>query len=285
MQKNISSFSKAFTMLELVFVITILGIISSIGAEIVAQTYQSYLVQRAASRSSVKTEIAATAIINRLTYAIPGTIIGRKGDTYRAVEQLDANDYTILQWVGADNDSFTAYRKPSWSGLADLDASDATHVISPGSDIDNTDEIIQNLQGDGLSDAALFFQGEYTAYNIGYNGEDNSGVIAVTGGTDETINVSDMTGNTISELYKLGWSSYAIVPEENDNGSYDLMLHYNFQPWKGETYNDGNIQLLLKNVSVFQFTATATTLRIKICQQEQIGDGFITTCKEKAVIK
>lgn len=52
----------AFSMIELVFVIVILGIISSIGAEVIAQVYESYIVQRAQYRASAKTQIALNQI-------------------------------------------------------------------------------------------------------------------------------------------------------------------------------------------------------------------------------
>jgi len=280
----------AVTMLELVFVIVILGIVSSIGAEIVAQVYESYIVQRASSRSGIKTELAATQLANRLTYAIPGTIIGRKGATFRPVDHLDSNDYTILQWIAYDDDSFSAYRKPSWSGLADLKNCTSTTISTPGSVIDKSDNIIKNLKGAGLSDAILLFPGEFSADTLGYkNSTGATDVIAVTGGSGETLNVSDMTGKTINEHYKLAWTSYAVVPVANTNGSYDLELRYNFQPWTGnssEFYDTTtNKQILLRNVTVFQFTSTASTLRFKICQQEKIVNSFITTCKEKAVIR
>jgi len=64
----------ALTMIELIFVIVILGIVSSIGAEIIANTYESYIIQRAEYRASMKTELALNQIANRLRYAIPGTV-------------------------------------------------------------------------------------------------------------------------------------------------------------------------------------------------------------------
>ncbi|MCW8821398.1 MAG: prepilin-type N-terminal cleavage/methylation domain-containing protein, partial [Sulfurovum sp.] len=70
MKKLFEPLRTAFSMLELIFVIIILGIVSSIGAEIIAQVYESYIVQRATHRSSIKTELAATQIANRLTYAV-----------------------------------------------------------------------------------------------------------------------------------------------------------------------------------------------------------------------
>lgn len=280
----------AFSMLELVFVIAILGIVSSIGAEVIAKVYDSYIVERATHRSSIKTELAATQIANRLAYAVPGTVIGRKAAGYVGIDDLDASDYTILQWIGSDNDSFSAYAKPGWSGFADIGleatATTATNLSTPGSDLAKTNTIISSLGGVGISDAAIFFPTTFNVTNIGYDA-DISGLIPVTGGAGENLAVA-LTGRTILEHYKLAWSSYAIVPSAvNADGTYDLSLHYNFQPWKtGESYTTGSQQILLRNVSVFRFTGSPNTIRFKICQQEKITNTYtITTCKEKAVIR
>ncbi len=277
----------AFSMLELVFVIAILGIVSSIGAEIIAQVYESYITQRASHRSSIKTELAATQIANRLAYAIPGTVIGRKGSTYKAIDDLNDTDYNILQWIAYDADSFGAYRKPGWSGFADIDASSVSALSTPGSDLAKTNAIITNLSKGAvkdLSNAALFFPDEYTAYTIGYDGN-IAGLTTVNSGTGENLNVS-LTGKTIKEHYKLAWSSYAIVPSDNGDGTFDLTLRYNFQPWSGSNYGSAPSAILLRNVSVFKFVGSSNTIRFKICQQENIGETFkITTCKEKAVIR
>lgn len=280
----------AFSMLELVFVIAILGIVSSIGAEIIAQVYESYITQRASHRSSIKTELAATQIANRLAYAIPGTVIGRKGSTYKAIDDLNDTDYDILQWIAYDADSFGAYRKPGWSGFADIDAAGTTvnAISTPGSDLDKTNTIITNLSKGAvkdLSNAALFFPSEYTAYNIGYDGN-IAGLTTVSSGSGENLNVSSLTGKMIKEHYKLAWSSYAIVPSDNGDGTFDLTLRYNFQPWSGSNYGSAPSVTLLRNVSVFKFVGSSNTIRFKICQQENIGETFkITTCKEKAVIR
>ena len=278
----------AFTMLELVFVIVILGVVSSIGAEIIAQVYESYITQRASHRSSIKTELAATQIANRLAYAIPGTIIGRKSSGYRAIDNLDANDYPILQWIAYDADSFSAYRKPGWSGFADIDACTATTISTPGSDLAKTDTIIKNLSKGAVKDisnAALFFPGEYNAHTIGYDGN-ISGLSKISSGAGETLTVASLTGKTINEHYKLAWSSYAIVPSDNGDGTFDLNLRYNFQPWNNSHYGSAPSVTLLRNVSVFKFVGSSNTIRFKICQQENIGGTYkITTCKEKAVIR
>ena len=294
----------AFSMLELVFVIVVLGIVASIGAEIIAQVYESYIVQRATHRSSVKTELAATQIANRLTYAVPGTVIGRISQTdptYRAIDDLDAETYKVMQWMGYDADSFGAHtsaanRKPGWSGLCDIDDSNITSIDTPGSELALTDDIIKNLSNNtrSLADAALFFASTYIPTTISY-GADSSGLSNVASGAGETMILdAPTTTRNISELYKLSWSSYAVVPVQRDGSVCtdpatqvcDLHLRYNFQPWNGLTYANAASIVLLRNVTVFRFTGSGNTVRFKICQRENIGDDFnITTCKEKAVIR
>jgi len=275
---------KAFSMLELIFVIAILGIVSSIGAEIIAQVYESYILQRATHRSSVKVELAATQIANRLAYAIPGTVIGRKGTTFTGIDDLDSSDYPVLEWMGFDNDSFGAQQTPGWSGFADIDASNASSLATPGSKLSFTNTVISNLGGTDISNAALFFPNTYTINTIGY-GSDTSGVVPVTSSTNDTTFNITLTGRTIKEHYKLSWSAYAVVASDNGDGTFDLSLSYNYQPWNGDSYTGASSSPLIRNISVFRFTGSGNTIRFKICQQEKIGSTPITTCKEKAVIR
>jgi len=279
---------KAFSMVEVVFVILILGIVVSIGSEIIADVYRSYILERATHRSSIKTELSATQISNRLSYSIPGTVIGRKSSdgSYRSISSLDSSDYDVLEWIGYDNDSFSAQITPGWSGFIDLDASSATQLKSNGSDIDKADTIISNLGGGGIGDAGLFFAGQYTANNVGYGG-DASGVITVAStSSNDIFDVNIPAGTTVSEHYKLAWSAYALVPIDNGDDSFNLNLYYNYKPWKGESYSDGSVQVLVRNVTVFKFVGSDTTIRFKICQRERItNEKNITICKEKAVIR
>ena len=273
----------AFTLLELIFVIVILGIVSSIGAEIIANVYQSYILQRAQHRASLKTELAATQIANRLRYAIPGTIIRRvtKTGTPEKLHETMASgsdEYNVLQWVAYDGDGFEAIdptsstgRLPGWSGFCDISASSKSVISTPGSRLDFANTIIQNLSkvtsGSStktIGNAALYFPDDPTEHNIS----------SVSG---ENITLDTNTSRVV-EHYKLAWSSYALVVE---NG--DLYLYYNFIPSPAAAIGSTK-SLLLKNISTFKFKGTGRTIRFKICKQENIGEDFnITSCKEKAV--
>ena len=120
--KTFSSFRPALTMLELVLVIVILGIVSSIGASAIANVYESYIVQRAVHNASNKAELAAMQIANRLTYRISSSVIGRTTatGTLLPLEQVPDDSYKVLEWIAYDNDSFSAQTTPGWSGYCNV---------------------------------------------------------------------------------------------------------------------------------------------------------------------
>ncbi len=267
-------------MLELIFVIVILGIVSSIGAEIIAQVYESYIIQRAQYRSSMKTELALNQIANRLRYAIPGTVGFRAtlGGGFKDITETNTGNDKVLQWVAYDGDSFEAMtstsRKPGWSGFCDVDQSNKTVISTPGSQMALTTAIISNLGGN-INTSRIYF----TAGGV-YLPSDS---YAVSSGTGESITLAAAipVGNTIYERYKLAWSSYALEVDGNN----DLILHYNFAPAYGQTIG-GSSEILLKDVSNFRFKGSEGSLRIKICKEEQVGFSATDTihaCKEKVV--
>jgi len=293
-------------MLELIFVIIILGIVSSIGSELIANVYSNYIVQRGAHKSSSKTAIAATQIANRLSYSIPNTVIAVNhyptlSTNKESLESLVDSDATILQWTGYDHDSFNV---GGWNGFADINdtlSTTSTTISTPGSNLALASSIITNL-GNSISNTAIFFPRTYNTNNIGYgelkigDSTDITGLTKISSVSGTTISVADLTGKTIREHYKIASSAYAIVPLKKDGTTIctvtdfpcDLVLRYNFQPWQGENYDDDNAssKLLIRNISAFRFTGSGNTIRFKICQEENIGGDYnITTCKEKAVIR
>ena len=275
---------RAFTMLELIFVIVILGIVSSIGASIIAQVYESYIIQRGQYKANIKTELALNQIANRLRYAIPSTIGARKTltplTTYIPLDLVTDPNMKVLQWVGYDGDSFNAInsssstgaaRRPGWSGFCDVAASSNSALSTPGSYLDLASTIISNLGG-SISNAELYFA------------EGNGVSYGVASGTGETITMDGgLPSNTmISERYKLAWSSYALEVDPND----DLILHYNFTPVSGTGIANQQSSVLLRNVTNFRFKYSGGAFRLKICKQEQIGMNATNTihaCKEKVV--
>jgi len=320
---------KAFSLIEVIFVLVILGIVASISSQIIVQVYENYITQNALYRTSTKTEMAINQIVNRLTFAIEGTTISKdplnppysiatENTNWIKLKGIDITlpnykRFTTIEWIGYDNDSFSAGEAPYWSGLANYNgvATTGGTVETPGSRLDLSNTIIKNLSNgkvalDGTGTGglpAVLFSGEnyldddflvnrilHDPACMGLIDESNTSCISrvsYNGGTNNVLNFPDAKDKKIYERYKLAWSAYALVPEDLDgDGLFDLNLWYNYQPWNGEKYTDGTSSLLINNVSVFKFTENGGVIQVKLCASENIGQDFnISSCKEKAIIK
>ncbi len=319
--KNIKQ-KRAFSLLELVFVIVILGIVSSVGSTILAQLYENHIMQRAMHRVSSKTELAINQIANRITYRISNSVITRRAGTFDPLTNMIFNttntDRTVLEWIGYDNESFSAQRAPGWSGYCDLAATSAAGGIStPGSRLSFTNTVVENLSGgvntplallfslNGRPDGAIIQPG---AQCFGYDG--NTTCIHQVGRKDDTTLNTNRAANTanITDHYKLAWSAFAIVSVNEDalynpgtrNGSevagatprsFDLEFRYNYQPWAGTYYDDANTprSTIIRNVTSFKYAELGGTMRIKLCATERVGDVGssinVSVCKEKVVMR
>ena len=295
---------KAFSLIEVIFVLVILGIVASLSSQIIVQVYENYLTQRAVYNVSTKTELAINQIVNRLSYSVVDSAIAKNptnATQFKLLTELNVGTdgaLTMLEWIGYDNDSFAADATPYWSGVANYENASNTLFNSPGSALNNADTIINNLSNDEVgftksNHPAVVFQPR-TGKRDTINGEcmglvdGNTSCIYAVGRNSNAQFSFDNTAKAkiITERYKLVWSAYALVPVQQANGLYDLNLYYNYQPWLGETYNNGSMSTLISNVSVFKFTQSGGIIQLKLCASEDIGQAFkISACKEKAIIR
>lgn len=274
-------------MIELLFVIIILGIVSSIASELIAKVYSQYILQRAQHRASIKTELAAQQIANRLAAAIPNTIVRRDTAAGALVEDitipltLPGEEYHVLQWVGEDLDSFSATAKPGWSGFIDLGApiNSKTTVKTPGSQLLTTAAyVITALNGGAFP--STYNLGVFFPADSGNTHEIDAGAVP----TDTQLGLIDIAAakRKVKEHYKIAWTSYALSVEGGN-----LYLYYKFKPSIGANIPTGDSSkriILLHNVSTFKFMSAGQTIRFKICKEEEIGEDFnVTSCKEKVV--
>jgi len=306
---------KAFTLLEVIFVMVILGIVASINSSIIADVYESYITQKALHKTSLKTELAIEQLSNRLSSRFALSIVAKEpanpNNWVKLTEYTAAADAqkTALEWISYDEAGFNAN---AWSGFTDLNASVMGTISTPASNLNLANTIMQNLNGPGagaagFNGAGIIFNGQdeyrngvqYTAecMNMGYDGNFSCiGTVTQNGLTN--INIASNPANTpgqmrYGEFYQLANSAFAVVPVASTNPLtpqlFDLTLFYNYRPWLGETFNAGartQSAVLLRNVSVFRFQQTDDSIRLKICVTENIGDTYdISICKEKAVIR
>lgn len=305
---------KAFTLLEVIMVITILGIVASVGSTIIAQLYENHISQRAMHRASLKTELAINQITNRLAYRMDNTIIARRGDnTFNPLIDMiyttTNTDRAVLEWIGYDEESFSSQAQPGWSGYCDINATSAAGgITTPGSNLSATSlSIIQNLAGSTVTPTlGLLFSlgGNRDGPNFqepacyGYNNDGNTSCIhRVSIIDDTTLRTDRLAGGantTISDQYKLAWSAYAIVAVNQDAlytdirnddvvapgepDSFDLRLCYGYQPWTGVQYFEtNNCSTLVRNVTSFKYSEQGGTMRVKLCATERVGDLNTTT--------
>jgi Tfp pilus assembly protein FimT len=290
-------------MVELVFVIVILGIVAAIGSGIIAKIYESYIYSKSINTLQTKTELALTQIARFLTYRVKDSVIARKlppNDTNIVSLPMGDGTYKILEWVGYDNEGFEGNASgPGWSGFVDLASAntDKTQIDTPGSQLDYEKDILSTLSNgdvnltDVNSSAAIIFTGLPNQFDIvkygwnDYNGTvDHDYVLRVRAlpGTN-ILRFVENNSSTVYEHYQLVWSAYAIVPEGAANDQ-NLSFYYNYRPWMGDKYSDGNKSTLMEHVSTFKFRQIGTAIRLKLCVFNPIGQDFnMTFCKEKVV--
>ena len=162
----IKKMKKAFSLIEVIFVLVILGVVASISSQIIVQVYENYITQKAVYNVSNKTELASNQIVNRLTYRIPNSTISKNHDLFVANPTTTKNEgvdwrrledvqnggsiFTTIEWIGYDNDSFSAEQTPGWSGISDYQSptSDSTQFLTPGSNLALTATILSNISTD-----------------------------------------------------------------------------------------------------------------------------------------
>jgi prepilin-type N-terminal cleavage/methylation domain-containing protein len=306
----------AFTLIELIFVIVVLGIVASIGAQIVASVYERYLISRGVSKLEDKVELALDQIANRLQYRIKATTIARDGSNQIVPLAQADNTFAILEWIGYDNDSLNGawdstlnMNAPGWSGFIDLDPSTGSTLVSPGSHFETARNIIETLSNGSVdlngsicnTTPAVIFKGNSGSYDIcdyGWQasncGNDHNASFCVKQTNSNTLQILSPTPLSIFEQYHLAWSAYALVPTGSDCSAdtptdCNLTLYYNYQPWSTDTrkYGDGNSSVLLDHITTFRFRQIGSAVHIKLCASDAGFNTYlndtVSICKERMI--
>ncbi|SFV74460.1 FIG00469922: hypothetical protein [hydrothermal vent metagenome] len=286
----------AFSMIELIFVIVIMGILGKFGVEFFAQSYSSFIFSKVNNTLQAQSQQAVEFVANRLQYRIKDSIIGRNpsDDSYVALSQANEND-TIIEWIQTDIEGFRGITKPYWSGIIDLDNADANAscLISPETNTSAEDDLIDKLSyGDkGFNDAAIYFVGgdnDIDGYGWDGNaittqdkmmhpiklGDEIYQLIPRKGGTTDT---NSFSGVDVYEYYKLAWSANAVAIQDNN-----LTFYYDYQPWDGEKYTDGKSVVIMENVSTFRAIALGSVVKIQVCVKSKLVEEY-AICKEKTI--
>lgn len=241
-------------------------------------------------------------------------------DKYPVLEWIETDGYgRIGEW----NDSY-GNLYPGWSGFIDLRQTTYTQksdpcqnywtIVTPYSDPQVEQEILgsffQQWGVNGANDifgnwlVAVVFGGPggrgtlSSDFNssYGYYGNYAEQVYMVTNinGDRWTLcrpNVSD-TERQIRQNVKIFQDYYlvkgggAIVPVATGNGEFNLTYFFNYFPWLGQKYTDGNSTIVGDHVTFFQFKEEDGNLRLYLCittDNVDLKEYNLTVCKEKVV--
>ena len=291
----------AFTMIELIFVIVIMGILGKFGTEFLATAYKGFIFSKINNNLQEKSASAIEFITKRLESRIKTSVIARNTATgtinYVNGSGLSDTNATVLEWIATDIDSFRGNSTALWSGVIDLDpaTSSITNLVSPTSNFNAVSSLIKTLSPTDktLAGAAIYFITAPTTTNPwGYGGAINDQTqtlhpITLGANANELAPfVSDFNTVEIYEYYKLVTTAYAV-----ELGDYDevekignLYLYYDYRPWLGETFdNDGTKVLLAENINTFRFRGTGSLIKIQICAKSDLPNEEYALCKEKTV--
>lgn len=298
----------AFTMIELIFVIVVMGIIGKFGTEFLAQAYKSFIYTSINHTLQSNSATTVEFIAARLQHRIKDSVIARldPADPAEAVAQVSGDNYNVLEWISTDIDglrgnSDVANNPPNWSGIIDLDLSSKTNLKSPGTDTGKIDTLVKSLSYNDstIADVALYFIGSNSDVLTSFGW---SGALAQSGSihpvtTHSTItdtfissNGTDFTDIDIYEYYKLVWTANAIVMEDYNATTKmgNLVFKYDYQPWNDQTIADAKSATIMEGVSTFQFKAVGSIMKIQVCTKSEIidggndGEGY-SLCKEKTI--
>lgn len=292
----------AFTLIELIIVIALMSIISLIGVNIYINVYNNYITSRMVLELETKTEFALEQIVSRLTDRVKQATIGRNEKTDDIVLVYDGrltDEHNILEWIGQSSQSRNLSsgdleRSIGWSGYLDLYKYEKDKSVYIQGNVKEAMKIIEELGFDAQK-VGIIFSGveKYTNSDnlhegYGFKESEKAPLKRVMRYDMKNLKVIDYDGKKISDRYQLVHTAYAIVPKINKDKSIDLYLHYNYQPWNGESYKNTKKSLLVENVHLFRFRGeTGSTINVKLClksdKKNNTLDKDFIVCKSKVV--
>ena len=201
--------------------------------------------------------------------------------------------------------------QPGWSGFVDLIVTknlgnDEYNIYTPDSNFTIVEEIEKawfnewNVTTSNVFDenkTVLVFsgsdgRGDFLDVNNSYGYYDNNAtrVFKITKISDTNLSLKAITksnSSTVYQGYYIVRGAMAIVPVYNKTtNDYNLTLRFNYFPWNGEMYLDGNSSLITTHVTDFKFKEDNGVIRIYLCitsPEAKLKDFNLTICKEKVV--
>ena len=296
---------KAFTLVEMIISIVILGILSAGTFVAIKHLYLRVAKSKAMSELSFDSQIVVDQISALLYDRVASSVIGSNdanGSNFGSIYAID-NNFTILEWIGISSE---ALRAGYYSGFVDLDNSDKTNktISSYGFNKISINNTLVNKFGIGTVEGttALIFAGSFDNgliedinTSFGWHTNPNHSLIYDINST--TLNSIKLNGTPkeIYEKYYLIDSAYAIARKANiistcsdvnlsDNNN-TLYFFYNYRPWKNQTFCDGNVTILSKEAKAFEVGLINDSIYFNLTLERKVKgtDNNVSISKQKVV--
>lgn len=260
---------KAFTMIELLFVIVILGIVGGFALEAVRQYYEGiYRTQEYTKRVAEADHILeqlAKYFENAISSSIVNLDINPATVACYGPPKTSASDFTVA-FIGVDVDSMRGIsgNRPGWSeevqlvsGTNDINASDANYTMA-----NNIISVLgpSTLRGSAIYDADSIDSNTCVRFNFanegreGFHKLDGINPNPMANGLLRLNNDNNATHGHRKYLLRTGYAFRV-----DDNGSF--WMYSNFRPW-AQPYehfsNAAKINLIGQNVAHFYADYNAT---------------------------
>ena len=270
---------RAFTMVELIMTIVIMGILSGGTYISLSHLYTKSAKSKAISELSFDTTLISNQISALLYHRVPATVIGFKPSdgSFESIYNL-SKEYEVLEWIGTD---FESYRAKKYSSFIDFVKSDkdANMTYSPDTQIQD------------INSTALMFSGAYDegiVYGVDFNdsfgwyGNGRNLIYDINETSTGSEIILTSKPSIIYEKYYLLKSAYAITKYEDINATClvdsniiatdkTLLFFYDYYPWRGETFcQDGRVTVLSNEAKGFEIDFVNGNLQFNLTLEREI---------------
>ena len=300
---------RAFTMVEIIVVIVIMGILSAGTLVSIKHLYTRAAKSGKINAFSVTSDVALNQISSMLYDRVPSTVIGYNSTTgnFESIYDIDTG-FTILEWIGYAKEALNARQ---YSGFIDMNGSDRGNIVlrsdTNSSDLNTTEYhkfgISYNYANPNNANVtALIFAGSFDSgastsdfnSSFGWHGNDHNLTYDITNMNDTIITLATRP-NEIYAKYYLVDSAYAVargadinrtstcitdLNVSNNDINDTLFLFYNYRPWRGETFcadiddnngtREGNVTILAQHVTAFRTGIINDSIYFDMTMSQQI---------------
>ena len=270
-------------------------------------------------QNRIKNSVIAVECNATLDSTSPQSCLYASNKKFISIQKINTNNaykYPVIEFLyvslfskrGMWNDNKKQIQ-PGWSGFVDLIVTkslgnDEYNVSTPNSNFTIVEEIEKawfkgwNVTTSDIFDenkTVLIFsgsdgRGDFLDVNNSYGYYDNNAtrVFKITKINNTNLNLKAITASNSSTVYQAYYivrGAMAIVPVYNKTtNDYNLTLRFNYFPWNGDMYLDGNSSIITTHVTNFKFKEESGLIRIYLCITSPEAKEFnLTICKEKVV--